>query len=266
MKTLKTLSLVMAVALAATVKLSAGETPAANPYFGTLSTVSPAELPAQAAALVSQANAKARLETTAEVVKAAVGLNPAAAAAIVGTIAESTPEMASVAAATAVALVPNQAIGIAHAAAAAAPSQAGKIVEAVCRVVPNAYKEVAIEVAEVAPGQDEAILAGISAAIPTLQEPITKILANSKVATASVSAKVSKAAVNAVKGGDVSVSAVLDQVSSDSTGDYADAGLPIAAPHYGPPYVGIPPSPVNIDPGNGSPVPSGGRKYNLPPP
>ena len=236
MKTLKTLSLVMAVALVATVKLRAGDTPAANPFFGTLSTVSPAELPAKSAELVSQADLKSRMETTANVVKAAVGLNPAAASAIVGTIAKSVPEMASVAAATAVALVPNQAIVIAHAAAAAAPSQAGKIVEAVCRVVPNAYKAVANTVAEVAPGAGKAILAGVSAAIPALQEPIGKVLASSN-------------------GGTPSVSDVLDQVAA-----------PISAPHYGPPYVGIPPSPINVDPGNGGEVVTGGRKYNLPPP
>jgi hypothetical protein len=246
MKTLKTLSLVMAVALVATVKLRAGDTPAANPYFGTLSTVSPAELPAKAAALVSQADSKVRLETTAEVVKAAVGLNPAAAAAIVGTIAQSIPEMASMAAATAVALVPNQAVGIAHAAAAAAPAEAGKIVEAVCRVVPNDYKEVAETVAEAAPGAGKAILAGISAAIPALQEPIGKVLAS-------------------YNGGSPSVNDVLDQASP--TLPLNSNGGPVAgAPNYGPPYGGIPQNPQNIDPGNGSPVPTGGRKYNLPPP
>ena len=125
MKTLKTLSFVTAVALVATLKLCAADLPVANPFFGTLSTVGPAELPAKAAELVSQADSKNRLETTANVVKAAVGLNPAAAAAIVGTISQSTPEVASIAAATAVALVPEQAIAIARAAAAAAPSQAG---------------------------------------------------------------------------------------------------------------------------------------------
>ena len=168
----------MAVAFVATVQSSAGDTPVANPFFGTLSTVNPAELPAKAADLVSQANAKNRLDTTINVVKAAVGLNPAAAAAIVGTIAQTTPEMASVAAATAVALVPEQAAAIARAAAAAAPSEAGKIVEAVCRVVPSAYRDVADAVAGVVPGAGKEILAGISAAIPSLQAPIAKAVSN----------------------------------------------------------------------------------------
>jgi hypothetical protein len=236
MKTLKMLSLMMAVALVATMKLQAGDTPAANPYFGKLSAVSPAELPAKSAELVSQADSKTRLQTTVDVVKAAVGLNPAAAPAIVGTIAKSTPEMASAAAATAVALVPNQAIAIARAAAAAAPSQAGKIVEAVCRVVPTVYKEVANAVAGVAPGAGKAILAGVSAAIPALQESIAKALTGNN-------------------GGTPSVSVVLDQVSASIS----------AAPHTGPPYVPVPPNPPNLQPGNGGEVVTGGRNYSTPP-
>ena len=142
----------MAVMLVATAKMYAGDTPSANPYFSKLSTVSPAELPAKSAALVTQADAKNRVESTINVVKAAVGLNPAAAAAIVGAIAKSVPEMASVAAGAAVTLVPDQAVAIARAAAAAAPSEAGKIVETVSRVVPNDYQAVASAVTAVAPG------------------------------------------------------------------------------------------------------------------
>lgn len=238
MKTLKTLGLVMAVAATATVNLCAGDVPAANPFFGTLSTVSPAELPAKSAAIVSKADSKSRVETTIGVVKAAVGLNPAAAAAIVGTIAQSAPEMASVAAGAAVALVPDQAIAIAHAAAAAAPAQAGKIVEAVCRVVPNAYKAVASAVAEVAPGQGKAILVGVSTAIPALQDPINKVLAGSS-------------------GSNPSVSDALNTVA---------AGLPVSAgPTFGPPYVPVPLPVANLDPPNGGQVPTGGRNYSTPP-
>lgn len=244
MKTLKMLSLVMAVALVATVKLRAGDTPPANPFFGILSTVSPAELPAKSAELVSQADSKNRLETTANVVKAAVGLNPAAAAAIVGTIAQSTPEMASVAAATAVALVPEQAIAIARAAAAAAPSQAGKIVEAVCRVVPNAYKKVANAVAGVVPGAGKAILAGVSAAIPSLQEPIAKALAASN-------------------GGNPSVPDVLGPISPIATPASLSTPLAITpAVHFGPPYVPPPVSPVNYMSGSGGQELPGGHTYS----
>ena len=256
MKEFKMFSLVMAIALVATVKLRAGDTSPSNPFFGTLSTVSPAELPAKSAELVSKADSKNRLATTADVVKAAVGLNPAAAAAIVGAIAQSTPEMASVAAATAVALVPKQAIAIARAAAAAAPSEAGKIVEAVCRVVPNDYKAVANAVAGVAPDAGKAILAGISAAIPELQEPIGKVLATSN-------------------GGNPSVSDVLGQVSQITTVTGLNGltvattpanatAVPIPAPHFGTPFTPSPPTPINLQPSNGGQVPPGGRNYSAP--
>ena len=253
---MKTLNLVMAIALVATAKLRASETPVDNPFFGKLSSVSPAELPAKAAKLVTQADSKNRLETTINVVKAAVGLNPAAAAAIVGTIAQSTPEMASVAAATAVVLVPNQAVAIARAAAAAAPAQAGKIVEAVCRVAPHAYKAVANAVAGVAPDAGKAILAGISAAIPELQEPIGKVLATSN-------------------GGNPSVSDVLGQVSQITTVTGLNGltvattpanatAVPIPAPHFGTPFTPSPPTPINLQPSNGGQVPPGGRNYSAP--
>ena len=225
----------MAVALFAAVGLRASDTPAANPFFGTLSTVSPAELPSASAELVAQADSKNLLETTVNVVKAAVGLNPAAAAAIVGTIAQSTPKMASVAAATAVALVPSQAVAIARAAAAAAPSEAGKIVEAVCRVVPAAFKDVASAVAGVVPNAGSAILAGITNAIPSLQGPIGKALAS--------------------YGVNPPVSPILNQIPS------AALNAPMAitpAVHFGPPYVQPPPSPVNYSTGtSGLELPGG---------
>jgi hypothetical protein len=242
MKTLKMLSVLMAVALFAAVGLRASDTPAANPFFGTLSTVSPAELPSASAELVAQADSKNLLETTVNVVKAAVGLNPAAAAAIVGTIAQSTPKMASVAAAAAVALVPSQAVAIARAAAAAAPSEAGKIVEAVCRVVPTAYKDVASAVAGVVPDAGSAILAGITNAIPYLQGPIGKALAASN-------------------GGNPSVSRILDQVPSVTPVTTPALSAPMAitpAVHFGPPYVQPPPSPVNYSTGtSGLELPGG---------
>jgi hypothetical protein len=243
------LSVLMAVALFTAVGLRASETPAANSFFGTLSTVSPAELPATSAGLVAQADSKNLLETTVNVVKAAVGLNPAAAAAIVGTIAQSTPKMASVAAATAVALVPSQAVAIARAAAAAAPSEAGKVVEAVCRVVPAAYKDVASAVAGVVPNAGSAILAGITNAIPSLQGPIDKALA----ASSGVNTPLSK---------------ILDQVPSVTTPVTAAAlNAPMAitpAIRFGPPYVQPPPSPVNYSTGTSGQELPGGRSTPAP--
>ena len=181
MKTLsKTKILVAAVVLATVAQLTAGDTPGANPFFGVLSTATLAELPARSADLVVQADSKTCLETTINVVKAAVGLNPAAAPAIVGSIAQQKPEAAAVAAGTAAALVPNQAVAIARAAAAAAPSEAGKIVEAVCHAVPGAYQAVANAVAEVAPGAGKDILSGVSAGVPALKDAINKVLLSYK--------------------------------------------------------------------------------------
>ncbi|HXI70582.1 MAG TPA: hypothetical protein VNN22_09545 [Verrucomicrobiae bacterium] len=225
----------------------------AGPIMAVLSGATAVELPAKAAQLVSQADAKNLKPTTVAVVKAAVGLNPAAAAAIVGSIAQKTPEMAATAAATAVSLVPNQAVAIARAAAAAAPAQAGRIVESVCRVLPAAYQKVANAVAEVAPGAGKEILTAISAAIPALKAPIAQALAASK-------------------GNVPSVSAVLEQVAAAvptaTLPTLAQSGLPspmvAGPPHPGNPYVPIPVVHNNIDPGSGGDVPTGGRDYAAP--
>ena len=178
MKNLKyTLPLAMALALATTVPVNAGESGSANKYTAILVAATSAEMPAKAAFLVSQADAKHLEQTTIEVVKAAVGLNPAAAPTIVGTIAKAEPSMAGTAAATAVALVPHMAAAIARAAAVMAPTQAGAIVEAICRVAPAAYPNVATAVSEVVPGAAKEIMAGIAAAIPELKDSINQTMA-----------------------------------------------------------------------------------------
>src|SRR6266566_9255458 len=85
----------------------AGDAP--NPFKETLSGVPPIELPAKAAQVVKETKASQRQTATINVVKAAVGINPAAAPAIVGAIATTTPEMASAAAGAAAAAQPKQA-------------------------------------------------------------------------------------------------------------------------------------------------------------
>src|SRR5664280_1478001 len=168
MKTLKyTMSFLAAIVLATAVKVSAGENNGATPFFASLSAATAAELPAKAAGLVSQANAKNLKQTTIDVVKAAVGLNPAAA-----------PAIAATAVAAAVSVVPDQVVAIARAAAAAAPAKAGQIVGAVCRELPASYQAVAEAVAEVVPGASREILTAISAAIPTLKDSLNKVLAS----------------------------------------------------------------------------------------
>ena len=151
--------------------------PKVNPFTEVLAAVPAAELPAKAADLVLQAKPRHRQATTVNVVKAAVGINPAAAPAVVGAIARAVPGMASVAAGAAAAEQPKQASVIAKAAAAAAPSQAGKIVVAVCRAVPNEYRNIAIAVSQVAPGAGKEIVNAVAAALPDPKPYIEKALA-----------------------------------------------------------------------------------------
>lgn len=249
----QTKALVALLAVVAALNAGAADGTSASPFLGQLSSVTPAELPSTAASLVAAAPDKTRSQATMDIVKAAVGLNPAAAGAIVGTIAQSAPDMAAVAAATAVSLVPDQAVTIARAAAAAAPKQAGAIVQAVCRVLPKSFAKVADAVAEVAPGADKEILSGLVAAIPTLKTPVNL-------------------AMQQAGGGAVSVSTVLQTVlaslTSGQIAGLADApdmsGTPGIIPTGGAPYVPPSGSPGNLDPGSGGAVPTGGRGYATP--
>ncbi len=238
----------------------ADQTPVANPFLADLSTATQAELPAKAADLVAQAGAKQQSQTTIDVVKAAVGLNPAAAAIIVGSIAQTTPAMAAVAAGTAVGLVPDQATTIARVAAAAASPQAGKIVEAICRVLPADYSAVAEAVAEVVPGAGREILTGVSTAIPALQAPIAKALATSKDSVPVVS----RVLVQLVPTGPLTSFEGLDSFTPANS-QFLYAPPPSdPTPQIRPPYVAPPVSPINLDPSLGGVVPPGGRNYAYP--
>jgi hypothetical protein len=253
MKVLKyTVFLAMAAVIAVASIARAGETITVNPYFAILSEATAAELPAKSADLVSKADAKQRQRATVDVVSAAVSLNPAAAPAIIGSIAQASPDMAAIAAATAVGLVPDQAAIIAHAAAAAAPTKAGKIVEAICRLLPKDYQQIADAVAEVVPGAGKEILTAISAAIPTMKASLNQVLAG-------------------YNGNVPSVSSVLDQVKSSAlvatttSLTYSPLGSPLLAPPtVGPPYVPSPTGHTNLNPGSGGQVPTGGRNYAAP--
>jgi hypothetical protein len=217
----------------------------ASPSLSLLRSVPLAELPGKAAALVTAAKADSQIQTTVDVVKSAIGLNPAAAPQIVGSIAASAPDVAPVAAATAVSLLPKQAALLAQTAAAAAPKQAGKIVEAVCRTLPEAYKAVAEAVAAAVPGASKEILAGIAAAIPSLKDAISSALAIYKGATPSINS-------------------VLAQVGTATDPVTLAAGSPHGGPVTGPPYVPLPGVSTPIDPGASGNVPTGGRQYSSP--
>ena len=241
--------LAAAVVMALTLKAAAGEPAVAGAFAGVLTAVTSAELPAKSAELVAQADAKNLKQTTLDVVRAAVGLNPAAAPAIVSSIGQSTPTMAATAAATAISLVPNQAVVIARAAAAAAPGQAGAIVEAICRVLPASYQAVASAVAEVVPGAGKEILAAIVAALPELKNAVTQTVAS-------------------YNGNTPSVGTVLMQVAQVESSVTSSVPAPPVSlprgPSVGAPLVPISSTPVVLDPGSGGTVPTGGRGYSSP--
>lgn len=250
--------LAVAAALPMAVKVNADEPAKANLFIGKLSAATSAELPAMAAELVAQADVKQIKQTTMDVVKAAVGLNPAAAPVIVGSISHSSPTMAGTAAGTAVTLMPDEVLAIARAAAAAAPDKAGEIVEAICRVFPADYQTVAVAVAETVPGADKEILAGIVAAIPGLANAINQVLASDNGNTSSLSMVLEK--VDQIQ----STGNIL-ALSSGTTGN-SSSGSPVnnlvQPPSLIPPLVPVSGTP-GIHPG-GPPSPGGGHNYSSP--
>ena len=244
------IAMTVAVTVALVLNASADDKTATVPALNTLSSVTTAELPATAAKLVSQADVKGLKATTIEVVKTAVGLNPAAAPAIVASIAQASPDMAATASATAATLVPNQVVLIARAAAAAAPTKAGAIVEALCKVLPADYKLIADAVAAVVPGAGKEILTAVAAALPELKDQIAQALAS-------------------YQGVAPSVSGVLNQVSqtvASSGGTPENPGSPNPrGPTVQPPIVTPSATPTVLTPGNGGVIPlGGGRGYSSP--
>jgi hypothetical protein len=246
MKTItKTFSIFTAFSLAFAITASANENSTTNPFFVVLQSTASAEMPAKAADLVLKADAKQRMETTINVVKAAVPLNPAAVPMIVASIGSAVPEMAAVAVSTAVSLTPEKVVAIVRAAAAAAPSQAKQIVAAACRICPASFQQIAEAVAEVVPDANKEILSGVTQAIPQLKSAIEQAVAKDN-------------------GTVISVAAVLDEIP---TSQAVAATVPIAisqspvtepiisAPIFGPPYVPPPPGHTPVDPGSGGEVP-----------
>ena len=222
----------------------AGDKAVSSPSLSVLSKVASAELPGKAAALVAKADARNQKQTTVDVVKTAIGLNPAAAPLVVGSIAQASPEMAAIASATAAYLVTNQVLLIAKAAAAAAPAKAGEIVEALCHVLPANYQEIANAVAEVVPGAGKDILAGIAMAIPELKNAIYQTLAN--------------------YGGRIpSVNLVLTQVSQIQNSKIQatlasglPASLPARGPSQGGPFIPLSGTPTQTTPSSGGVTPN----------
>jgi transcription termination factor NusB len=241
-----------------------------NPYREQLSRVSAAELPPKSADLIKNAKSRERTATAINVVKAAVGINPAAAPAIVGAIARAVPDMAATAAGTAAAEQPRQASVITKAAVAAAPSKAGKIVITVCRAVPNEYVAIAVAAAQAAPDSAKEIVEAVATALPELKASIEKALAGYKTLP-SVQIVLSDAARIALAStsqqtAPTTVTAQGATVAASGRTAATTPANPSAArgPSIGPPYIPLSGTPGNVTPSTSGDVPTGGRNYAAP--
>jgi hypothetical protein len=248
--------------------LTSSAAEAANPFHDSLSRVSAAELPPKAAELIKNAKSRERTSTTITVVKAAVEINPAAAPAIIGSIARAVPDVAAVAAGTAAAELPKQASAIARAAAAAAPSRAGRIVVAVCRAVPNEYMTIAAAVAQALPNSAREILEAVATALPQLKPSIEQALAGYQ-GLPSVATVLSDAAKIAPSIASAQTAPAL--AAAPAAGRTTTAGTPISSspsavrgPATGPPYVPLSGTPGTVTPTTSGDVPTGGRNYAAP--
>ena len=240
------------------------DAPKANPFNDVLTAATAAELPARAADLVLHAKPRDRQATTINVVKGAVGINPAAAPAIVGAIARAVPDMAFVAAGAAAAEQPKQAAAIAKAAAAAAPSRAGKIVAAVCRAVPNEYRNIAVAVSQVAPGAEKEIVNAVASALPDMKPGIERVLAGYGGSVPSVASALDQAAKVSPTITASGPAAPVVPVPAAPT-IVGGASAPRArGPAVGPPYIPRSTTPTNVTSGTSGQVPVGGRDYAAP--
>lgn len=171
-----TFSLLGALSLAGS-PMNAADPQTENPYTKIFASIAAPDYPAKAAAEVKRGEPSKQVAVTALVVRAAVGLRPASAPAVVASISREVPDMASIAAYDAADVQPNQAIAIATAASAAAPTQAGKIVNHVCLIVPSEYRNIALAVAKVAPDAGREILNAVAETTPRLKPGIDIALA-----------------------------------------------------------------------------------------
>jgi len=244
------------------------------------------ELPAKSAALVAKAAAADKHDLTVAVVKAAIGLNPSAAVAIVSTVAHENPAMAPLAAVTAATLQHQRIAQFARAAAAGAPSEAAKIVAALIKEFPQDYGAIAIAAAQGAPEAGREILAVVADYVPALQSAVNgtvaKFAANN--GNIPVQAVLSQSYNQALASGGVTrttmPSTLLGQVSDQTVvaggtvSAHGSAVLPttpgltrgpsVSPPVLGPPYQPFPNPPTVIGPGQITPQAPGGNNYSSP--
>ena len=138
-------------------------------YSTQLSQVRAAELPREAASLVTSAKVENQDSVAADVIRAALRVNPASVPVIVGSVARSTPKAAAVAASTAASTQPKSIGAITRAAVGAAPKELVPIVSALCKAQPSSFYTVGVTAAEVAPNSSKEIVDAIVAGIPSLK-------------------------------------------------------------------------------------------------
>jgi hypothetical protein len=247
---MKLLSNLVLCALALFAFSSSAADAVSKPFQQALSATPMAELPAKAADLVKSARISDRVLMTAEVVEAALAVNPNTGPAIVAAIAKAVPDMAAIAAGKAAELQPGRAAEIARAAAAAAPSKASKIVAEVCRAAPPAYRTVAIALAQLAPAESIEILREVASVFPELKTGIDRALAASGTSAPSVASVLDSA----------KTAAANSPLPFASTG----SGFPLRGPAVAPPYLPGSGTSSNVTLSTSGTVPPGGRNYASP--
>lgn len=144
------------------------------------------DMPAKAADLVSKSTPADRQNDAVAVVKAAVGLTPSGAPAIVAAVAHQNPAVAPAAAVAAATLQHSQLAMIAKSAVAAAPAQASKIVAALIKEFPKDYGLIAMVAGDAAPSAGQEILAVVAQYVPSLQTAIQAAVASGNYSPSSV--------------------------------------------------------------------------------
>jgi hypothetical protein len=244
------------------------------------------ELPAKAASLVAKATAVNKKDVTIAVVKAAIGVNPSAAVAIVSAVARENPAVAPVTAVAAVTVQHKKIDLITKAAASAAPAQATNIVAALIKEFPQDYGVIAIAASEGAPSASRDILAVVADYVPALQAAIQGSIAgfSANDGRVPVQAILSQSYNKALTSGTVvrlQIPANMSQNDNQNviTGGFASAkgssgyvqttpgttGAPtLSPPTIGPPYQPIPGQITTIGPGQITIQQPGGHNYSAP--
>jgi hypothetical protein len=220
-----------------------------NPHLAALQKVRPAEMPAQAAAIVTRASNNSRPETARDVVLAAADISPGSLIPVVGAIAKSNPAAAAMAAAAGSARQPELARFIARSAAIAAPEKITSIIEAVAREVPDIAHDIVFAVSRAVPDSDRAALEGLRLASPGWVPFLDKAMTDSSATAQNASTTI----IRAVR---------LMHADGTNPVQIASVSLP---PRIGPPFQAPPGNPGLVIPGPGFEVPPGWeRKYSRP--